>query len=132
MTVKTRKIPATDPSNDPHAAGVMTKALLNATGILGVRQSLVARILGVSAATVSRLSAGTYHLDPGRNKEWEFAVLVIRLFRSLESIVGSGEHARKWLAGYNLALSGKPIELIESTEGLVRVIHYLDAHRGRI
>ncbi|MFP3741297.1 MbcA/ParS/Xre antitoxin family protein, partial [Burkholderia sp. SIMBA_019] len=42
------------------------------------------------------------------------------------------EQARLWLTHDNLALGGKPLELIRTTEGLVRVVHYLDATRGRI
>ena len=47
---------------------------------------------------------------------------------------GSGEEssARKWLDSDNRALNGRPIELISNTEGLVRVVHYLDASRGLV
>ena len=38
--------------------------------------------------------------------------------------------ARKWLASDNLALNGRPVDLIRNTEGLVRVVHYLDASRA--
>ena len=33
---------------------------------------------------------------------------------------------------YTAGTSAKPVDLIQTTEGLVRVLHYLDAHRGRI
>jgi hypothetical protein len=59
-------------------------------------------------------------------------MLFIRLFRSLDAIVGSREAARNWLNSENLALSGKPVDLIKTSEGLVRTLHYLDASRGRI
>jgi uncharacterized protein (DUF2384 family) len=54
------------------------------------------------------------------------------VFRSLDSIVGDEATARKWLASENLGLNGRPIELIRSTEGLVRVVQYLDASRGLV
>lgn len=114
------------------AAGTLSKAVVRASNILQIKQMSVARILGVSAATMSRLNSGNYVLNPERNKEWEFALLFVRLFRSIDAILGHGEAARKWLSGHNLALNGRPADLIESTEGLVRVLHYLDAHRGRI
>lgn len=114
------------------AAATLSKAVVRAGNILQIRQMSVARILGVSAATMSRLHSGSYVLNPERNKEWEFALLFVRLFRSIDAILGHGEAARKWLSGHNLALNGRPADLIESTEGLVRVLHYLDAHRGRI
>lgn len=114
------------------AAATLTKAVKNVAGLLHLKQSSVAKILGVSTATVSRLFAGTYVLSQERSKEWEFAVLLIRLFRSLDAVLGHGDNAHKWLSGNNLALAGRPVELVETTEGLVRVLHYVDAHRGRI
>ena len=110
---------------------VLTKAVVNTATYLDIPKSKLAHILGVSAATVTRLYANTYQLSPGK-KEWDFAVLLVRLFRSLDSIVGgAADDARKWLASENSALAGKkPAELIESTEGLVRVVTYLDACRA--
>ncbi|OGB23761.1 MAG: hypothetical protein A3I66_15985 [Burkholderiales bacterium RIFCSPLOWO2_02_FULL_57_36] len=117
---------------DATAAGTLSKAVVRAGNILQIKQMSIARILGVSAATMSRLHSGNYVLNPERNKEWEFALLFVRLFRSIDAILGHGDAARKWLSGHNTALNGRPSDLIESTEGLVRVLHYLDAHRGRI
>lgn len=110
----------------------LTKALRNVALLLELKQSSLARILGVSNATVSRLFSGAYSLSRERGKEWEMAVLLVRLFRSLDALVGHDEHARQWLHGDNVGLGGRPIEMLESVEGLVRVLHYVDAHRGRI
>lgn len=114
------------------ASATVTKAVVRAAQLLNIRQVSVARVLGISAATASRLFAGNYLLQPDRQKEWELALLFVRLFRSIDAVLGHGDAAHKWLLGNNIALQGKPAELIESTEGLVRVLHYLDAHRGRI
>lgn len=110
---------------------VLTKALVNTANYLDLPKVKLAHILGVSAATVTRLYANSYQLSPTK-KEWDFAVLLIRLFRSLDSIVGgAADDAKKWLASENKAFAGKkPSELIESTEGLVRVVTYLDASRA--
>lgn len=113
-------------------APVLTKAVVRAAGLLGLSQTALAEVLGVSKATASRLAAGRYRLDPARAKEWELALLLVRLFRSLAAVVGPGENARTWLRGPNLALGRPPIELIGTAEGLVRVVQYLDAVRGRI
>ncbi len=91
----------------------------------------MARILGVSAPTVTRLYQGTYRLD-ARRKEWELALLFVRAYRSLDSIVGDEATARRWLRSENRALDARPIDLLQDTEGLVRVVHYLDASRGLI
>lgn len=114
------------------AAATLTKAVVRAAGLIGVSQQSLARILGVSAATVSRMFSGQYRLAQERGKEWELAVLFVRMYRSMDAIFGHADAAQQWLNGENLGLMGKPVELIQSTEGLVRVLHYLDAHRGRI
>ena len=110
---------------------VLSKAVVNTATYLDLPKSKLAHILGVSAATVTRLYANTYQLSPAK-KEWDFAVLLVRLFRSLDSIVGGAANdAKKWLASENKAFAGKkPADLIESTEGLVRVVTYLDACRA--
>ena len=112
---------------------VLTKAVVNTANYLDLPKGKLAHILGVSSATVTRLYANSYHLSPDK-KEWDFAVLLVRLFRSLDSIVGgAADDAKKWLASENKAFAGKkPVELIESTEGLVRVVNYLDACRAVI
>ena len=47
-------------------------------------------------------------------------------------LLGHEAAARAWLEGPNTDLGARPVELIRSAEGLVRVVHYLDAHRGRV
>lgn len=130
-------MPVTRPQNvrnapAPAAPGqTLAKAATRAAQLLGLRQAELAAILGVSPATVSRMAAGTYDLEPG-NKAWELAALFVRLFRSLDALVGSNEaQARAWLESPNLAFGSAPKALIAKTEGLVRVVHYLDAARGR-
>lgn len=117
--------------NKPEAAVVLTKAVTRAAERLGISRTLLARILGVSPPTVTRLYSGDYQLDE-RRKEWEFALLFVRAFRSLDSIVGDEQTARKWLSSENRGLNARPIELLHQTEGLVRVVHYLDASRGLV
>ncbi|HSC07499.1 MAG TPA: antitoxin Xre-like helix-turn-helix domain-containing protein [Steroidobacteraceae bacterium] len=125
-----RVIPHPRPQTDP--GRVLTGAVLRAAALLELTQARVAEILGLSPATVSRMAKGTYALDADK-KEWEMAALFVRLFRSLDSLVGSNdESARAWLNGDNRALGDRPANLIRSAEGLVRAVHYLDAARSRI
>jgi hypothetical protein len=114
---------------DKKAAPVLTKAVVRAAANLGITQANIAQILGVSAATVSRMSDASYFLAENR-KEWELGALFVRMFRSLDAITGM--QARAWLANENLALGDKPINLIRSAQGLVRVVEYLDASRARL
>jgi hypothetical protein len=115
--------------SDP--AGVLTKAVLSAAGRLGVRNRQMAEILGTSEASVSRLSSGRL-LEPD-TKQGELALLFLRVFRSLDALVGGDEaKARAWLHAENSHLGGVPAELIRRVEGLVDVVQYLDGMRGRI
>ncbi len=118
-------------TQQPEAAAVLSKAVARAAERLDVSKALLAKVLGVSAPTVTRLYYGSYQLDPKR-KEWDFALLFVRVFRSLDSIVGDEATARQWLLSDNLGLQAKPVELIRHTEGLVRVVQYLDASRARV
>lgn len=124
--------PAHNPQSQPQPRRVLTGAVLRAAALLELNQARVAEILGLSAATISRMANGSYALDANK-KEWELAALFVRLFRSLDSLVGSNdETARAWLNGENRGLGDKPVNLIRSAEGLVRAVHYLDAARSRI
>jgi transcriptional regulator with XRE-family HTH domain len=116
----------------PEEASVLTKAVTRAAALLGLTQREVAATLGLSGPTASRLFAGKYHLSPGRSKEWELAILFVRLFRSLDALWGHEATARAWLDSYNAALGAAPLELIRSAAGLVRVVGYLDHARGRV
>jgi len=112
-------------------AAVLTKAVARAADQLGLSRSLLARVLGLSPASVTRLYAGDYQLETSR-KEWEFGLLLVRLFRSLDAIVADETSARSWLHSDNRGLGGRPVDLISQTEGLVRVVHYLDASRAAV
>jgi uncharacterized protein (DUF2384 family) len=111
---------------------VLSKAVVRAAALLCLSQRELAGILGVSEATASRLCADRYRLSPQRPKEWELARLFVRLFRSLDALWGHDDVARTWLASDNLALAACPRDLLASVEGLVRVVSYLDAARGRV
>ena len=111
-------------------AAVATKAVLRAAARLGLSNKALARIIGVSEATVSRMGAGSYTLAGGE-KPFELALLFVRLFRSLDAIAGGDEAvATVWLRSENLALGGTPLTLIQSVSGLVNVLAYLDARRS--
>jgi uncharacterized protein (DUF2384 family) len=111
-------------------AAVLTKAVLRAAQLLELSSAALARILGVSEASVSRLASGSRQVDP-QSKEGELALLLVRVYRSLDALVGTdGEQRKAWMESANRALNGRPIDLIERAEGLVTVVSYLDAMRA--
>ena len=113
----------------PNASVTVGKALIRAAERLDISKTELSKILGLSAPTITRLYGGNYLLEEKR-KEWEFAFLLIRIFRSLDSILGNEKTSQQWLKNHNKSLGGKPIDLIQQTEGLVRVVQYLDSSRG--
>ena len=94
----------------PAAQGrTLSKATPRAASLLGLAQAELAPILG--SATISRMAAGDHVLAPGQ-KSWELAALFVRLFRSLDALVGLNAQARAWLDSENAALGGAPRQLI--------------------
>jgi hypothetical protein len=119
------------PTAQPARAPVLAKAVLGAAERWEIRNHQLAAILGTSEASVSRLNHGR-GLDP-ESKEGELALLLLRAYRALDALVGGDdEKARLWLRAENTHLAGVPLERIRTVEGLVDVVQYLDAMRGRI
>ena len=112
-----------------NSAAVLTKATCRAAALLHVSNAALADVLGVSASTVSRLGEGR-PIDP-ESPPGESALLFLRIFRGLDALLGDAESCRRWLEAENTHLGGVPAELIRKVEGLVHVIEYLDAIRGK-
>lgn len=113
-------------------AAVLSKAVVRAGARLELTQAQLARMLGLSTATASRLASGAWQLTPD-SKAWELAAILVRVYRSLDAITGGKLDAmRAWLHSSNDALGGEPARLMRNAEGLVHVLHYLDASRSRI
>ncbi|RVD59491.1 DUF2384 domain-containing protein [Mesorhizobium sp. M2D.F.Ca.ET.185.01.1.1] len=111
---------------------VITKATLRAADLLDITARTLALVIGVSEATVSRMRKQEFLLERG-TKPFELAVLFVRLFRSLDAIVGGDETvARAWLKNPNTTLDGTPLEKILTISGLVDVIAYLDSRRALV
>ena len=114
----------------PKENAVVTKAALRAADRLDIRNTVLAKIVGLSEPTVTRMRRGDYVLDRDQ-KPYELAVLFIRLYRSLDAIVdGDDTVAKSWIRNDNIALSGRPLDLIQSVSGLTNVILYLDSRRA--
>jgi len=93
----------------PVPADVLTRALLSAAQRLGLRNRELAAIGGSSEASISRLQRGRT-VDPA-SKEGELGLLFLRLYRSLDALVGGDDgRARAWLHGLNEHVGGVPAE----------------------
>jgi transcriptional regulator with XRE-family HTH domain len=114
----------------PDAGTVVSKALLRSADLLGLSARELSAVIGLSEASLSRLKrGGTGPRLAG--KSYELALLFVRLYRSLDAIMGGDdEAARRWIRGENSALGGTPLSRIRTIDGLAHVLAYLDARRA--
>jgi hypothetical protein len=73
---------------------VLGKAVLRAAAVLDIEPARLAQVLGVSTSSISRLSRGVYSLKETQ-KSWELAVLMVRLYQGLETIMAGDEIAMR-------------------------------------
>lgn len=112
-------------------ARVLTKAVLRTAELWQLKQDDLAELLGTSAASVSRLRGGQRTISG--SAETQLAVLLVRIFRSLDSLLGGdAAQASLWLQSPNHHLRGVPLALMKSIPGMVHVAEYLDAMRGKV
>jgi hypothetical protein len=114
-------------ARDTDQAGVLAEALINAGKHLGMSQAELGEIIGKDRTAISR-----GRIDPG-SKAGELALLFIRCYRALYVLVGgSPQHMRHWMQTENLHTGGIPAVQIKTVHGLITVLEYLDAMRGKL
>ncbi|MDR6536548.1 MbcA/ParS/Xre antitoxin family protein [Variovorax soli] len=120
------------PQNSASAAAVLTKATIRAAELLGLNNAALARVVGLSESQISRLSKGEKMLEVG-TKPAELATLLVRVYRSLDALVGNDDRHRKaWMTSFNRAFNEVPRDAIQKVDGLVRVVSYLDGARALV
>lgn len=119
------------PSVLPDEGIVLSRATAKAASIWSLSNETLGNIIGVSGPTVSRLRNGKWVLERG-SKPFELAQMFVRLFRSLDALVGGDDAAATaWLGSSNDDLGARPIEMIQTIRGLFTVADYVDEFRGR-
>lgn len=114
------------------AASVLSKAALNAARLMKMTQAELGAVVGLSPPTISNMARHGAPLPPDPKKQ-ELAKLFLRVFRSLDAIVG-GDHATaaSWLRNPNTAIGEVPLTAMKRIDGLVTVLEYLDQRRAPI
>lgn len=112
---------------------VLTKAILRLAQFLELSGKDLSETLGISEATVTRLHQGKKFIHP-HCKEGEMALLLLRIYRSLNALVGNHhDKAKLWLHAPNHAFQLQtPLNHMKNISGLVEVAQYLDAMRGKL
>lgn len=115
---------------DVDRARVLGKATVRAAEGLGLTGKALSGVIGLSEPTVSRVKKGEIGIDPN-SKPGELSLLLVRVFRSLDALVGGQDVKRKqWMNSANRELQGVPAALIQRVDGLLRVVSYLDVMRA--
>lgn len=105
---------------------VLSKALLNAGKALGLTQDEIGEVIGRDRSSLSR------GLEP-ESKSGELAMMLIRCYRSLFAMVGGDNETMKhWMQTSNNYFNAIPAHQIKTVSGLVAVVDYLDAIRGKV
>lgn len=118
--------------HQPEAPRVLTRALLRMCTHYNLSARELAEILGVSEASTTRMHQGKKWINPD-SKEGEIALLLLRVYRSLNALVGNhNEKAQSWLRAPNHYLRTIPVNALKTVTGLVEVVRYLDALRGKL
>jgi hypothetical protein len=101
---------------------LLTKALFRAVEQLHLSAEAV---LQLSAQEVAELQSGARLLDPQR-PEWEVALKIVGMFRTIVEVLGTVERAKAWLGNENQALAARPIDLLGTADADL-VHRYLNA-----
>lgn len=111
----------------PEKADVLAEALANAGRQLGLTQADLGEIVGRDRTAISR-----GRIDPD-GKDGELALLFIRGYRALYVLTGGDRQAMKhWMHTENHHTGGIPVDQAKTVQGLMTVLEYLDAIRGKL
>ncbi len=117
--------------NNPNPAAVLAKAVLNAADQLGLKQAELAAVLGIHRTAISRLKQNPA-LDP-KSKQGELALLLIRIARALFALTGGDKDwIKHFMHSQNQVTGGIPAKQMETIQGLMQVLNFVDALRGKI
>ena len=114
----------------PDPAVVLSKALLNASKQLTLKQDELGKVIGVHRTAITRLKQNL-DLSPD-SKQGELALLLIRAARALFALTG-GDQAwiKHFMRSQNKLTGGVPAIQVQTVQGLMRVVTCLDAIRGK-
>jgi hypothetical protein len=116
---------------NPNPAAVLAKAVMNAADQLGLKQAELAAVLGMHRTAISRLKQNP-NLEP-TSKQGELALLLIRIARALFALTGGDKDwIKHFMHSPNHVTGGVPAQQITSIQGLIHVLQFVDALRGKI
>lgn len=110
----------------PDPSLVLGTATIRAAQLLALSHAELGRVIGLSKSTIGRIAKGDRGIDP-QSKPGQLSLLLVRLFRALERLVGQDLDQRAaWFRSHNTALDGVPASMVQNPQGLVNAAEYLE------
>ena len=111
-------------------SAVVAKALLRASDFMNIKKKELAAMMKINQSTLTRaLNNG---IEP-QSLKGEVGLMVIRVYRSLSALSGNNhDFMTHFLRTNNKYFNAKPIDVMQSMEGLVMLNNYLDGMRGKV
>ena len=105
---------------------VLSTAVIRTAKLLGLSRPELGEVIGRDRTSIAR------GINPN-SKPGELALLLIRCYRALMVLVGNDPQSIKhWFTTFNHHTNGIPKQQVRSAQGLVNVMEYLDAMRGKL
>ena len=109
---------------------VLGKAVLRAAEHLHLSQSQLAIVLRMDVVAITQLQNQS-EIDPN-SKQGKLALLLIRLYQALYTLTGSD---REWidhfLTSENRVTGGIPANQIETMDGLISILNFVESIRAK-
>ena len=113
--------------NNANREVVLTKAVINASNLLGLNNQQLSNTIDVSPQYLAEMKIGQSQLKDGSNS-FRLAALLVRVFCAIDAIAGGDVTVvKKWMKSRNTKLNASPIEIIGEKEGLENVVSYLNS-----
>ena len=109
----------------------LTEDFFEASNYFGFTSADIAKLLGVSEATISRARRSESYFKTSRPHQWATALLFIRLYRAVQESHRRPRKGKLWLFYFSHQLGATPINLIFSFEGLIELVDFAE-ERARI
>lgn len=110
----------------PNESEVLGKAILRAGEQLGLSQTKIEKVIGRTRSSINRNG-----VNPD-SKAGELGLYILRCHRSLFALMGGDlDNMQHFMYTENRITHGVPAEQIERIDGLVNLVAFLDAMRGK-
>ena len=103
---------------------ILATALKRASSLMGISNSSLAKILKIDTNTLSRIFENGINPDSQRGHA---STLIVRIYKSLSQLSGNdNNYIQHFLFSENRYFRNKPINVMETIDGLILINKYLD------